>query len=111
MATRYGKQRTTPVYAAVSGGNVNILKLLLSFGAKVDVHDTIRRTPLHAACEHGDLDIVDLLLENLPATSKGVHDLTDAMKTPFYHFSTALSTRILYILCLPISSSMQSITL
>ena len=41
----------TPIFAAVTQGQVAAVDLLLDAGAKLDVHDRLGRTPLHAASE------------------------------------------------------------
>ena len=59
-----GYSLNTPLYSAVSGGEVDVVKFLLDKGAKVDIPDEDMWTPLHFAssCD-GNIEIVRLLLK------------------------------------------------
>src|ERR1019366_4884353 len=50
------------VAACCTRGNLEIARLLLNNGARVDTPDEHKRTPLHWAAYHGFADIVVLLL-------------------------------------------------
>jgi hypothetical protein len=52
----------TPLHNAVGEGHVQIVKFLLSKGAKVDAVTESSRTPLHLACYNGSKEIIQLLL-------------------------------------------------
>ncbi|CAH1110875.1 unnamed protein product [Psylliodes chrysocephalus] len=53
----------TPLHVAAALGNPEIIKLLLQYGAAVNVQcGTSKQTPLHLAAEDGDLDCVNMLL-------------------------------------------------
>jgi ankyrin repeat protein len=59
-------QRSTPVHAAASGGNVATLRVLLLHGGRSDVSDDDGNTPLFSAVEGVDTakaEVVRLLLE------------------------------------------------
>ena len=61
------KQNMTPLIAAVSGGHVHTVRLLLQRGAEVNIRangNVNGPTPLHVACRHGMLEMVNVLLEN-----------------------------------------------
>lgn len=49
---------------AAGRGNLDILKNLVSNGAKVDSVDACGDTPLSVACLYGYYDLVEYLLEN-----------------------------------------------
>jgi len=53
----------TPLFAAVSAGNQEMVRLLVDRGALVRVGDQNLRTPIHAANWRGDPAMVDLLLD------------------------------------------------
>ncbi|KAF2475773.1 ankyrin, partial [Lindgomyces ingoldianus] len=52
----------TPLHYAADHGNLELIKLLISKGAKVDAFDRDSGTPLHRASQSG-LDTVKLLLQ------------------------------------------------
>lgn len=54
---------TTPLFTAISRGNLEIARLLLRSGARIDIPDQGGRTALHSAAERGDTDMVKSLLE------------------------------------------------
>lgn len=64
---RCGYIFSRPVIEACKGGHLKIVKLLLSYGADVNLEDITPnwgyKSPLHAACEGGHLDIILELLQ------------------------------------------------
>ena len=60
---RYGNN-TTLLSLASFVGYVDICRIVLSNGAKVDTTDTKSRTALMAAAQVGNIEVVKLLLEN-----------------------------------------------
>ncbi|TRY62668.1 hypothetical protein TCAL_04635 [Tigriopus californicus] len=54
----------TPLHGAAQGGHPEMVKLLLSNGAKVDALTDTDYTPLHLAASGGHEPIVDILLQN-----------------------------------------------
>ena len=52
----------TALMLAVSHGDVNVVRMLLDAGAKVNMRDEDGSTALMCASEHGHMDIVKLLL-------------------------------------------------
>jgi ankyrin repeat protein len=54
----------TPLDIAVTDGNIDTVKLLISQGADVNVRDSDGNTPLHIAAEYGYINIAKLLISN-----------------------------------------------
>lgn len=61
----YGSEKIgidRPIHKAVLLSNIELLKLLISQDADINVEDFYSKTALRMACESGDLEIVQLLL-------------------------------------------------
>lgn len=54
--------RVAPLHSAVESGNVALLDLLLSHGAKPDAVEFLEATPLHSAAARGSREMVERLL-------------------------------------------------
>ena len=54
----------TPLHYACSGGYIDVVKLLLKFGADINTIKMSGSTPLHLAILHGHLDLVENILLN-----------------------------------------------
>ena len=52
----------TCLHHASMNGNLEIIKLLVECGAKIDITDLKGFKPLHYACQFGKMDAVALLL-------------------------------------------------
>ena len=74
---------STPLHRASSGGCLEIVRLLLTYGGKVDEKDTEGRTPFLAASSMGHLEIMKFLSEN--GAVVGVCDLKET--TPLHEAS------------------------
>lgn len=55
------KRGRTPLFHAAAAGSIEISRVLLDHGAKVDAADVLGRTPLYVACRHGHHGIVEML--------------------------------------------------
>lgn len=53
-----------PLWCAAAAGHLNIVKLLVSYGAKVNSTTRTNSTPLRAACFDGHIQIVKYLVAN-----------------------------------------------
>ncbi|KAH7173140.1 ankyrin repeat-containing domain protein [Fusarium flagelliforme] len=70
---RSSLESKTPVMTAISRGKLDIARLLIGSGAKIDVPDVHGKTNLHYAVQRGDAKIAQSLLElgaNVMATDK-----------------------------------------
>jgi ankyrin repeat protein len=56
-------QHRSPLHYAAIAGNIEIVKLLLNHGAKINAEDFERKTPLVYAREAGNQEIVNLLVQ------------------------------------------------
>lgn len=54
----------TPLWCAAAAGHVQLVKLLVRRGAKVNATTETNSTPLRAACFDGHYDIVKFLVEH-----------------------------------------------
>lgn len=59
-----GDYHACPVYRASSSGNVEIVKLLINYGASLDACTASEFTPLHCAAEKGHDKVVELLISS-----------------------------------------------
>ncbi|KAH8747039.1 ankyrin repeat-containing domain protein [Diaporthe sp. PMI_573] len=54
---------TTPLFAAVLGGNVSIVQAFIDFGVNINAEESVTRyTPLHAAASAEKFDVASLLI-------------------------------------------------
>jgi ankyrin len=63
----------TPLHFAVPHG-IDIVKLLVEYGANVKKRDGSLQTPLHLAARAGMTDVVDMLLEHWPGGTRAKDD-------------------------------------
>jgi len=54
----------TPLHRASTRGNLEILEILLGYGAKVNAVNGFGETPLHFACQTASLRFIRILVEN-----------------------------------------------
>ena len=62
--TNTGRRHSTPLHRASTDGSLEVVRLLLSYGAIVDAMDGEGRTPFEAASSSGHHEIAKLLLEH-----------------------------------------------
>ncbi|KAK4679863.1 hypothetical protein QC764_207850 [Podospora pseudoanserina] len=63
--------KTTPFLVAVKSGRVDVVEMLLSYGAKVSVKDNLGRSSLFFASRAGDIDMMKTLLQHNPSVNDG----------------------------------------
>ncbi|KAF3001865.1 hypothetical protein E8E13_005239 [Curvularia kusanoi] len=83
------KRGRTPLFHAAASGSLDVCRLLLDNGAKMDVKDEFERTPLCAACRHGHLPVAELLLthENSSYTSRRTSEDHSGFQFNTWHFA------------------------
>lgn len=64
ISSQADHSKGTPLYAAVIAGSVDIMALLIDFGADIEVESWERGSPLMAACAAGRLCAVEYLVRN-----------------------------------------------
>lgn len=72
--------KQTPLHIASMANRPEMVELLLSGGAKINVHDWKGNTPLHSACERGFSDVVITLLETVSIDSIAQTEAAEAAK-------------------------------
>jgi 7,8-dihydropterin-6-yl-methyl-4-(beta-D-ribofuranosyl)aminobenzene 5'-phosphate synthase len=64
LANAKNENQETPLHAAVSGGHLDIVDLLIAAKADVNAVDNQKRTPLHLACYDGHEEIAEKLISH-----------------------------------------------
>ncbi|XP_055848446.1 serine/threonine-protein phosphatase 6 regulatory ankyrin repeat subunit A-like [Episyrphus balteatus] len=80
ISTNSSDRGFTPLHYATFNGNIAIIKVLLKYGADVDVKEENGFTPLHIACAKGNVEIIELLLTK----NVDVNSLSYDKMTPLY---------------------------
>ena len=69
------KTQNTPLHSAITGGNLNVCKLLIEeYKVDVNASDNDGMTPLHLASEMGDLEICKFLCKYVQNINTGDND-------------------------------------
>lgn len=74
----------TPIHLAASKGDVDILKILIDAGAKVDVRSPHGSTPLESAVLNGHLKVVQMIVEH----GANIDSQDSRYYTPLHHATT-----------------------
>lgn len=62
-----------PLWCAAAAGHLDIVKLLITHGAKVNTTTRTNSTPLRAACFDGHLEIVKYLVQHGADVEVGIN--------------------------------------
>ena len=82
------EEESTPMHVAIDAGHVNVLKVLLEFGASPVVQGENQIPPLHLACSQGRLEMVQLMVEH--CGDGLVHECTKNGQTPLHWGSRSI---------------------
>uniref|UniRef100_A0A8C2PVM4 Transient receptor potential cation channel, subfamily A, member 1b n=1 Tax=Cyprinus carpio TaxID=7962 RepID=A0A8C2PVM4_CYPCA len=85
------KSKSTPLHLAVRGGNIEVIKLCIIKGARVDQQQCDKSTALHFACTQGALEAVKIMLSSYNKVEDIINIRDGANQTPLH--------RSLLILC------------
>ncbi|KAK9953442.1 hypothetical protein ABG768_017434 [Culter alburnus] len=89
------KTKSSPLHLAVRGGNIEVIKLCIIKGARVDQQQCDKSTALHFACTQGALDAVKIMLSSYNRVEDIINIRDGANQTPlhratlFDHFTLA----------------------
>jgi ankyrin repeat protein len=98
-------QQLSPLFYAIKFNNYTIVKILLDYGARLNIYDSNKNTPLHIACLDGKDEIVKLFINHNPNIIKAINN---EKQTPFHMSILSNSNHILNIL-LKSTTDQQSI--
>ncbi|XP_051738739.1 transient receptor potential cation channel subfamily A member 1b isoform X1 [Ctenopharyngodon idella] len=78
------KTKSTPLHLAVRGGNIEVIKLCIIKGARVDQQQCDKSTALHFACTQGALDAVKIMLSSYNRVEDIINVRDGANQTPLH---------------------------
>ncbi|XP_067108613.1 transient receptor potential cation channel subfamily A member 1-like [Osmerus mordax] len=86
---------STPLHLAVRGGNLEVIKMCIDYGARIDQQQCDKSTALHFACNQGAMEAVKLMLSSYDRVCDVINITDGASQTPlhkatlFDHFELA----------------------
>ncbi|XP_016388831.1 transient receptor potential cation channel subfamily A member 1-like [Sinocyclocheilus rhinocerous] len=78
------KTKSTPLHLAVRGGNIEVIKLCIIKGARVDQKQCDTSTALHFACTQGALEAVKIMLSSYNKVEDIINITDGANQTPLH---------------------------
>ncbi|XP_016142138.1 transient receptor potential cation channel subfamily A member 1-like [Sinocyclocheilus grahami] len=78
------KTKSTPLHLAVRGGNIEVIKLCIIKGARVDQKQCDKSTALHFACTQGALEAVKIMLSSFNKVEDIINIRDGANQTPLH---------------------------
>uniref|UniRef100_A0A4W5LZE1 Transient receptor potential cation channel, subfamily A, member 1a n=1 Tax=Hucho hucho TaxID=62062 RepID=A0A4W5LZE1_9TELE len=78
------KSFSTPLHLAVHGGNLEVIKLCIEQGAKIDQQQCDKSTALHFACTQGASEAVKLMLSAYDKVCDVINITDGASQTPLH---------------------------
>ncbi|CAB1326262.1 unnamed protein product [Coregonus sp. 'balchen'] len=78
------KSFSTPLHLAVHGGNLEVIKLCIEHGAKIDQQQCDNSTALHFACTQGATEAVKLMLSAYDRVCDVINITDGASQTPLH---------------------------
>uniref|UniRef100_A0A8C1IM47 Ion transport domain-containing protein n=1 Tax=Cyprinus carpio TaxID=7962 RepID=A0A8C1IM47_CYPCA len=78
------KTKSTPLHLSVRGGNIEVIKLCIIKGARVDQQQCDKSTALHFACTQGALEAVKIMLSSYNKVEDIINIRDGANQTPLH---------------------------
>ncbi|KAK3534710.1 hypothetical protein QTP86_023793 [Hemibagrus guttatus] len=78
------KSISSPLHLAVRGGNLEVIKLCIAHGAKIDQQQCDKSTALHLACTQGATEAVKLMLQAYERVCDIINITDGAFQTPLH---------------------------
>uniref|UniRef100_A0AAY4AU61 Ion transport domain-containing protein n=1 Tax=Denticeps clupeoides TaxID=299321 RepID=A0AAY4AU61_9TELE len=78
------KSKSSPLHLAVRGGNIEVIKLCILKGAKIDQKQCDKSTALHFACTQGAIEAVRLMVSSYSNVEEIINIRDGANQTPLH---------------------------
>ncbi|KAI7792837.1 transient receptor potential cation channel subfamily A member 1b [Triplophysa rosa] len=78
------KTKSSPLHLAVRGGNIEVIKLCIAKGARVDQQQCDKSTALHFACTQGATEAVKIMLSSYDRVEEIINIRDGANQTPLH---------------------------
>ncbi|KAG1953889.1 transient receptor potential cation channel subfamily A [Pimephales promelas] len=78
------KTKSSPLHLAVRGGNIEVIKLCIIKGARVDQQQCDKSTALHFACTQGALDAIKIMISSYNRVEDIINLRDGANQTPLH---------------------------
>ncbi|XP_065151103.1 transient receptor potential cation channel subfamily A member 1b [Paramisgurnus dabryanus] len=78
------KTKSSPLHLAVRGGNIEVIKLCIAKGARVDQQQCDKSTALHFACTQGAIEAVKVMLSSYNRVEDIINIRDGANQTPLH---------------------------